>query len=381
MKKLTLVLALVIVAAVIVGLSACGGAGPTPQPTPTSTVSGSAVKAASKIVAEGKVVPARNASLSFQTGGLVKEVAVVQGDRVEAGKVIAQLDTKQLELQLAQADANVVSAQAKLAQVKRGPLPEEIAAAQQNLKSAQTAHDGIVKPPANDIAVLKADLDKTQAALDQATAAYNAVGGDNNPQSGMLPQRLQVQSAWIDYQRAQTLYNAKLNPTNAQVQQALAAVENARNALAKLQPTAEDIAAAQAGVTAAQAARDVSAQQLANAKLVTPFAGTVTTLDLRVGEYAAPGVAVLRLSDASKFQVETTDLTELNIVNIQEGDAVTVSFDAIPEMVLGGKVMSIKGYGENRQGDIVYTVTVGLDQQDPHLRWNMTAKVTIAPKN
>ncbi len=379
MNTLKFILVLVILATTTVALSACGGAGPAPQPTPTSAVSGSAVKAASKIVAEGKVVPARNASLSFQSGGIVTDVAVAQGDRVEAGKVIAQLDTKQLELQLAQADANVASAQTKLAQVKRGPLPEELAAAQQSLKSAQAAYDGLVTPPLNDIAVLKADLDKTSAALDQATAAYNAVGGDNNPQAGMLPQRLQVQSAWIDFQRAQTLYNAKMNPTNAQVQQALASVQNAKNALAKLQPTAEDIAAAQAGVTAAQAARDVSAQQLANAKLVAPFAGTITTLDLRVGEYVTPGAAVLRLSDGSKFQVETTDLTELNIVSIHEGDAVSVSFDAIPDMTLGGKVSSIKNFGENRQGDIVYTVTVALDKQDPRLRWNMTAKVNIEP--
>ncbi len=381
MKKLALILVLVIVAAAIAALAACGGAGPAPKPTPTAAASSSIVKAASKIVAEGKVIPAHNASLSFQTGGIVTQVAVAQGDRVEAGKVIAQLDTKQLELQVAQADANVASAQAKLAQVKRGPLPEEVSAAQQSLKSAQAAYDSLVTPSVNDLAVLKADLDQTKAALDQATAAYNAVGGDNNPQAGMLPQRLTLQSAWIDYQRAQTLYNAKLNPTNAQVQQALAGIENAKNTLAKLQPTAEDIAAAQAGLTAAQAARDVSAQQLANAKLVAPFAGTVTTLDLRVGEYAAPGAAVLRLSDDANLQVETTDLTELNIVNIKQGDAVTLSFDAIPDISLGGKVASIKNYGENRQGDIVYTVTVALDKQDARLRWNMTAKVNIEPKD
>jgi HlyD family secretion protein len=45
---------------------------------------------------------------------------------------------------------------------------------------------------------------------------------------------------------------------------------------------------------------------------------------------------------------------------------------------LTGKVASIKGFGENRQGDIVYTVVVKLDTQDPRLRWNMTAKVTFS---
>ena len=45
-----------------------------------------------------------------------------------------------------------------------------------------------------------------------------------------------------------------------------------------------------------------------------------------------------------------------------------------------GHVVQIKGYGENKQGDIVYTVVVKLDQQDERLRWNMTAKVSVDPK-
>jgi hypothetical protein len=37
----------------------------------------------------------------------------------------------------------------------------------------------------------------------------------------------------------------------------------------------------------------------------------------------------------------------------------------------------ITGYGESKQGDIVYKVTVSLDKYDERLRWNMTAKVNI----
>ena len=61
-----------------------------------------------------------------------------------------------------------------------------------------------------------------------------------------MPQRAQLQSAWIDDQRATAAYNSKTNPTDAQVQQALAAVQNAKSNLAKLTPMTEDLAAAQA---------------------------------------------------------------------------------------------------------------------------------------
>ncbi|MGE5262084.1 MAG: HlyD family secretion protein [Acidobacteriota bacterium] len=364
-------------AAIAFAVGGCGGSAPA---TPAPAVTASAVKASAKIIAEGKVVPARSAALSFQTGGIITQVAVVLGDKVEAGKMLAQLDTRQLELQLAQSEANLASAQARLNQLKRGPTPEDLAAAQQNVASAQAAYDNLVKPAPGDIVELKTNVDKAQVLVSQATAAYDAVGGDSNPYSGMLPQRAQVQSAWLDYQRALTAYDTRMKPSNAQIQQALATIATSKNLLAKLQPTADDLAAAQANVNAAQAGRDLVAEQIKNGKLTAPFAGTVTTLDLKSGEFVAAGAPVLRLADPSNFQVETTDLTELNIVSVREGDAVTVSFDAIPNMELPGKVKQIKGYGENRQGDIVYTLVITLDKQDERLRWNMTAKVTLAAK-
>ena len=365
---------LLLVVATIAGCSAP----PTPvKPTPTAAAGGKGILASERIIAEGRVIPVKSAALSFSIGGIVTQVPVALGDRVEAGKLLAQLDTKQLEFQLAQAEANVASAQAKLNQLKRGPMAETTAAAQQNLASAQATYDALLHPAASELATLKTDVDKTKALLDQATAAYNAVGGDSNPQSGMLPQRAQLQTAWLDYQKAQSLYNSKLNPTNAQIQQALAAVQTAKDQLAKLQPAAEDLAAAQAGVNAAQAARDLAAEQIKNTKLVAPFAGTVTTLDIDPGEFAAPGIVVMRLADTATWQIETTDLTELNIVNVSEGTPVTMTFDAIPGLELPGKVSKIRSFGESKQGDIVYTVIVTPTQQDPRLRWNMTAKVTM----
>ena len=381
MKKIVIGLVLVgLLAFAAITIGGCGGTQATTQPTPAPKQTTSAIKASSRIVAEGKVVPVRSAALGFQTGGIVAQVPVALGDSAESGKLLAALETRQLELQLAQAEANVAVAQAKLNQLKRGPTAEDLAAAQQNLVSAQAAYESLTHPTPNEIAAVKADLEKSKALLDQATAAYERIGGDSNPFSGMTPQRAQLQTAWLDFQKAQSQYDAKMNPTNAQIQQALAAIQNAKNQLAKLQPTADDIAGAQASVNAAQAARDLVAEQLKNAKLVAPFAGRVTSLDVKAGEFVAAGAPVLRLADTANWQVETTDLTELNIVNTLEGDAVSVTFDAIPGLELSGKVARIKGYGENKQGDIVYTLVIALDRQDARLRWNMTAKVSIEPK-
>lgn len=351
-----------------------------PAPAPKLVAAAPAIKVSNKIVAEARVVPVRSASLSFEAGGTVDKVAVVVGDRVQAGQVLAQLETRHLELQAAQAEANLAVAQSKLDQLRHAPTTTDLAAAQQNLAAAQAALDDLSHPSESELATLKTNLDKAKVALDRAQAAYDRIGGDGNIESGWMPQRVELQSAWLDYRLAESQYNTRLNPTNAQVQQALSAVQTAQAQLAKLQPTADDLAIAEASVKAAQIARDLAAEQLDHAKLVAPFAGTITSLDVKAGESVASGLPVLRLADVSAWQMETTDLTELNVVKIQEGTPATVTLDAIPGLEMAGKVTRMKLYGENKQGDIVYTAIISPDRQDERLRWNMTAQVSIEPQ-
>ncbi len=373
MKKLVTLALFIFIA---LSLLACSGTGTTPTPKVAPTLP--AIKQTNKVVAEGKVVPVKSAVLSFQVAGTITQVNAALGDKVDAGKTLALLDTKALEIQIAQADANLAAAQAKLDQLKVGVRAEDVSAAQQALKSAQAAYENLLRPSDNEMIALKSDIDKAKAQVDRAQAAYDRVGGDSNPFANMTAERAALQTAWLDYQKALALYNSKLNPTNAQIQQALSAIEAAKNTVAKLTPTKEDLAAADANVKAAKAARDLAADTLARAKLTAPFAGTLVVFDVKAGEVVAVGTPVARLADTTTFQIETTDLTEINIVNVKEGDPVAIALDAIPGLELAGKVASIKGFGENKSGDIVYTVTVNLDKQDERLKWNMTAKVTIA---
>ena len=86
-----------------------------------------------------------------------------------------------------------------------------------------------------------------------------------------------------------------------------------------------------------------------------------------------PAARWSQLADLATLQVETDDLTELNVVRVQEGAPATVTFDALPGLTLTGKVVRIKPLGENKQGDMTYTVVIQPDQLDDRLRWNMTA--------
>ena len=116
---------------------------------------------------------------------------------------------------------------------------------------------------------------------------------------------------------------------------------------------------------------------LANAEIRAPFSGTITNLNLKAGEFASTGQAAVTLADFSGWVVKTTDLTELDVVHITEGQMVTLTLDAVPGLTMHGTVQSISTNYTEKEGDIDYVVTIALTDPDPRLRWGMTAQVTF----
>jgi multidrug resistance efflux pump len=161
--------------------------------------------------------------------------------------------------------------------------------------------------------------------------------------------------------------------TNVEVAKARADAAQAQLDLVKAGSTAEQIDALKARVTQAQASLD-------EATLVAPFDGTIAELDVNVGEIAAPGIRVASLADLTQWEVETDDLSEVDIVGVQPGAQVSVKVDALPDVKLKGKVTSITPRSAVKRGDVTYTVKVALAEPDPRLMWGMTAFVDIGGK-
>ena len=91
--------------------------------------------------------------------------------------------------------------------------------------------------------------------------------------------------------------------------------------------------------------------------------------------------AVLRAPDDVRDETYAglvADLTEIDVVNLEEGQPVTVSLDAIPDAQLTGEILSIGQTFAENQGDIVYEVTILLTEAHPSMRWGMTAAVNFA---
>jgi HlyD family secretion protein len=159
------------------------------------------------------------------------------------------------------------------------------------------------------------------------------------------------------------------------VEQAETAVTQAQVSVTQAEAA---VAQAQAGVTQAQAGVAAAQNVLNRATLMAPFSGTVADVTVEVGEIVAVSQPIVTLADLSNWQVETTDLTELDIVNVKTGLPVDINVDALPDDVLHGTVSDIATVSSLTRGDVTYKVTIDLDEaaQFP-LRWGMTVFVDV----
>jgi HlyD family secretion protein len=391
------------------------------------------IQARNRIVAEAIVVPVQSAALSMPTSGTVAEIVAAEGEQLDAGALIARLQSDREVVAVAQAQATVAGAQAVLDQLLAGARPEEIAAAQAGVDAAQAQLDimlagarpeeiaafqaGLTQAQGayaqvaegaadQEIIAARADLASAQTAVTVAQRAYDQVSYRDD--IGALPQSQALQNATTQLEAAQARYDTLMAGARpSQFTQAAAAVDQARANLERAQngPSEAEINVARAGVASAQAqldlllagARpeqvlaaqaDLAAAQtglmqaqvtLADKELRAPFAGTLAALEMKVGQQITPGTPVAYFGDTAQWQVETTDLTELDVVNVGVGDRAVVEVDALPDTPLTGQVVSITPFGQNLLGDVIYKVTIALDEADPRLRWNMSAAASIEP--
>lgn len=382
------------------------------------------------VVADARVVPVQEASLSLPTSGIVAELLVSEGAQVEAGAVLLRLDAAQQRVAVARATADLQRAQAQLDKVLAGARKEEIASAQAALDAAQSRYDrlagaslpgsiaeaeaGLAASQASLAKVLegasdeqliaaRAEIASAEADLKRAQSAYNKVRWQ--PDIGATQESAELQKATIAYEAAKARLadlergasQADIANASAQVRRSRAQLDMLRSAMpsdlaeaeanlrasqAQLDqllagPRPEDVAAAEAEVAAATAALQQALVSLADTELRAPFAGTVAELTINLGEQVSPNAPVARLADLSAWQIETEDLTELDVVGVNENTALSLTFDAIPDLEMGGKVKYVRPLGFDNRGDIVYTVVIEPEQQDPRLLWNMTAVVEL----
>ena len=331
--------------------TACSAPGNTATGTPEAIPP---VIADNTIIAEGRVEPLRYAEIFFNTSGVVSEVLVEEGQAVKKGELLILLG--------GEADTQYTAAQVKLANV-------------------QKALNDFLNASEVDFAQVVIDLKQAKEDHKEAEQYLNYLKNSPKvPQSEVFLYSI-PNGKGFDYRTRRT-YRRGPAPegwiTEAENDLALK-----KSQMDKLQHTYErmkadgvdrdQLAVLEAELVAAKAS-------LATFEVTAPFDGMVADLYAKAGSSINPGEVAVTVADFSNWLVETTDLTEIDVVELTEDQPVLVKLDALPDTQLPGTILSIgQTYAEN-QGDVVYDVTILLDDTHPAMRWGMTASVTFEGK-
>jgi len=286
-------------------------------------------------------VEARKVDLAFQVGGRIAELAVDEGDAVQAKQRVATLDARDYELALRAATAQMDAAQAALAALRAGTRIQELR-------------------------VAEAQLAKAQADLDYAHVEFKRI-------AELVARKLAPQEQLDQLQQRQNV--------------ALAGVEQARQMLALLRegPRQEEIDRAAAELRARQAAVETARQQLAYVQLHSPVTGVVSVRLVETGEVVAAGKPVLRVAELSQPWVRAY-LNEADLPRVRLGQPAEVRVDGLPGKVWPGRLAFIAPDAEFTpktvetralRVDLVYRVKIEVENPSGALKLGQPADVLL----
>jgi multidrug efflux pump subunit AcrA (membrane-fusion protein) len=256
----------------------------------------------------------------------------------------------------------------------------QIVIAQDALKKAQEDFEPYAGKPEDNLtrANYQAKLAAAQQVYDAAVRQLNALEGTGS--------EVDINVAEADYLTSQ----ASLLQAERDLERVMEGPDAGEVALLEAQiekgyrnydtysagPDPDDVALAEARIANAKAQLSAAQAALADLALVAPFDGTISEVHINPSEWVAPGSPVLLIADLNHLQVETTDLGEIDVAQIGEGDKAVVTFDALPELVLEGIVISIAPKAAPGSG-VNYRVILELSEIPTELRWGMTAFIDI----
>jgi HlyD family secretion protein len=361
-----------VLVALAVGLILSGCAG---QVTPTASIE---PLPAGAVVAEGHFEPARAVSLSFLARGAIQDVIVRAGDRVQAGEVLLRLSNA------GQAEAELVAAQQANDLLVRDAGGERAKAWTAYMNAQKTREAAVEKwndlnlnDIENRIEDRQEDVEDRLVDLEQEQRDFDKYKNLNEDDSKYRAAEDDLDHAQSDYDEA--LKNLETTRRERDLPRAILDAARAAEAEAKYQyelsldgPNADQLALAEARLAAAQAALD-------GYLVRAPFDGIVMDINFAEGEAAGPETWAVKIADPGVWYVETSDLTELEVVKISAGQAVTLVADALPEASMTGRVEAISQASSAQGGDVLYQVRIKVDEIDARVLWGMTVEVTFIP--
>ncbi len=302
------------------------------QPSSTSNPASIPAPVATTISALGRIEPAGTVirvSVSSSQGGSnrVTELRVKAGDLVQAGQIIAVLDSRdRAQAALLEAEQQVRVAQAQLAQVTAGAKPEEIAARRAAVDQLEAQLAGEVRTQQATIARLQAEWQTASTNLQRNQALFSA-GAISA--ATLDARRLEVTTAQEAVNEEKSRAAQTVQTLEAQIREARATL----NQTISVRPT--DIATAQAEVSRAIASTNQARAELDSAFIRAPEDGQVLRIETRAGETVGDNGIVELANTTQMFVVAEVFESDIGHVRLGQRATATSSMGAFSQILQG----------------------------------------------
>ncbi len=378
-KRSVMMKGLIVLVLGTIVLTACSAqANPATQTTVERTAPAKRGTIRASVSASGKIDPAGKVNLNFGVPGTVQDVLVSEGDSVKQGDVIAKLETDNLESAVKQAEQALATQKLVYTQTI-SPTASDVAAAEAAIASASSSLKQLSTPDEIALQIARLQADSANESKRQMEFQWDQI--KEKPFGGLPRDILQSQlaQATMAAQIAQLQYeNVKRGGTDAQKAAARAQVAQAQAQLQKLLGDERTRALAEAQVKQAELNLEAAKQRLKDAVLISPIAGTVAELNVKVGEQVGTGALspAAVVADLSSFHIDL-GIDENSIGALQEEQPVVITIDALPDEQLTGRVNYIAPTATDNAGVVTYKVIIGLDKTELPVRGGMSANADV----
>lgn len=276
------------------------------------------------ISANGTVEPEQLINVSPKTTGILASLLVNEGDFVNQGQVIAQMDDSNLQGQLIQTQGQLAAAIASLEELLAGNRTEEIAQAAARLRSAEASLE-----QAED------DLRRNQELVDEGAISRQTYNQARTARDTAQAEKMEAEQA---------LLLSQAGARQEDIDQARAQVEAAKGALKTIQTQIDDTV------------------------IRAPFSGIVNRKYADPGAFVTPTTAGSSVSSATSSSILSlaaqnqvvANVAESSIAQIQIGQVVVIEADAYPGKTFQGRVSQIATEATVEQNVTSFEVEVAL---------------------
>ena len=286
-------------------------------------------KLESKVTASGDIRPVKLYNLTAEVGGRVEQIYVSEGDPVKKGQPLVRVDPTQSSFAVTAGEASVRVTQADAAN-------QEVALRQ--------AENNVNQTKAN-VASAEADLERNKVDLLNAESEYKRF---QQLVEGGVVNKSQFDTAKSRYDQARAVVNAqmsRINQLKVLVHDAELGIERAKAALNSSEQR----------VKQGQADLARQADQLKKSTRYSPIDGVVSSLPVKVGEYALASFSttpLMTVADMSQINTEVK-VDETDIADVQVGQKAKVKVDALGESEIEGEVVEKGASAITRSGQTI----------------------------